>query len=101
MTDSLAMIVGFVRDSGVAVPDARVRAEWREDAMLSRDLIRSQVTWSETTTGKDGRYWLCGAPGRKAITLRVVRGSASVVIPERPVSPGELRRLDLTLRRPH
>jgi hypothetical protein len=101
MADSLAMIVGFVHDTGVAAPDARVRAEWTEDTVLSLDHVRSQVSWRESTTARDGRYVLCGVPSRREITLRVVRGSASVAIPERPVSPGEVRRLDLTLRKPH
>ena len=100
MADSLAMIVGFVRDTGVAAANARVRAEWTDDIVISLDHVRSQVSWSEAMTSKDGRYWVCGVPPRKEITLRVVHGSGSVAIPARPVHPGEVRRLDITLRKP-
>jgi hypothetical protein len=34
------------------------------------------------------------------MTIRAVHGSASVAIPQRPVTPGEVRRVDLVLRKP-
>lgn len=100
MADSLAMMVGVVRDSGVTAANARVRAEWTEYVGAGLENLRAQQTWTEATTAKNGHYALCGIPSRKEITVRVVRGNASVAVPQRSVRPGEVRRVDLTLRRP-
>jgi hypothetical protein len=100
MADTLSMIVGVVRDSGVTAPGAQVRAEWTEYKGLSFDHLRAQPIWSETTTATGGRYSLCALPSGKKMTIRAVHGSASVAIPQRPVTPGEVRRVDLVLRKP-
>jgi hypothetical protein len=100
MADGLSMILGVVRDSGVTAPDVQVRAEWTDFSKLGPNGVRSQTIWSETLTAKSGRYSLCGIPSGKAITVSAVRGRASVAIPQRPVAPGEVRRVDLMLRKP-
>ncbi|HEY2376913.1 MAG TPA: carboxypeptidase regulatory-like domain-containing protein [Gemmatimonadaceae bacterium] len=100
MPDSLSMILGVVRDSTTAASDVQVRAEWTEYSKASTDRLRAQQTWNETTTTKGGRYSLCGLPAGRTITVRAVRGRASVASPQRPVAPGEVRRVDLMLRNP-
>jgi hypothetical protein len=99
MPDSLSMIYGVVRDTGTTASDVHVRAEWNEYTKVT-DRLGVQPISSETTTGKSGRYSLCGLPSGKAITIRASRGSQSVASPQRPATPGELRRVDLVLRKP-
>jgi hypothetical protein len=100
MPDSLSMIYGVVRDTGTMASDVHVRAEWTEYTKVTAERLGVQPISSETTTGKSGRYSLCGLPAGKAITIRASRGSQSVASPQRPASPGELRRVDLVLRKP-
>ena len=101
MPDSSSMIVGVVRDSGVTASDVQVRAEWIKYEKPTVDRLRAQEISSETTTGKGGRYSLCAVPSGTQITIRALRGGASVASPQRPVTPGEVRRVDLVLRKPH
>ncbi len=99
MPDSLSMIYGVVHDTGTTASDVRVRAEWTEYTKVT-DRLGVQPISSETTTGKSGRYSLCGLPSGKTITIRASRGSQSVASPQRAATPGELRRVDLVLRKP-
>lgn len=100
MPDTKSMIVGVVRDSAMGASGAQVRVEWTEYASFAPGQLQAQSIWSETTSGKGGRYSLCGVPAGKSVTVRAVRGSASVAIPQRSISPGEVRRVDLVLRKP-
>lgn len=95
------MIVGVVRDSGATASDVHVRAEWTKYEKPTIDRLLAQEISSETTTGKGGRYSLCAVPSGKNITIRAVRGRASVASPQKPVTPGEVRRVDLVLRKPN
>ena len=98
--DSSSLILGVVRDSEATASDVHVRAEWTEYTRPTRDRLGARAVASETTTGRGGRYSLCALPSGTRFTVRAIRGSASVAIPQRPVSPGEVRRVDLTLRKP-
>ena len=98
--DTKVMIVGVVRDSAMGASGVQVRAEWTDYASFAPGQLRAQLIWSETTSGKGGRYSLCAVPSRKSFVIRAVRGGASMAIPQLPVSPGEVRRVDLVLRKP-
>ena len=100
MADNLSMIVGVVRDSGMVASGVQVRAEWTDYTNFAPGQLRAQSLWGEATSGKGGRYALCGVPPGKAITIRAVRGSASVTSVQRSVGPGEVRRVDLTFSEP-
>jgi hypothetical protein len=98
--DSSSVIVGVVRDSGLTASEAHVRAEWTEVAKVAADRLRTQPVWSETMSTTGGRYSLCDIPTDKQIMVRASRGRATVAIPQRPVVRGEVRRVDVNLRKP-
>lgn len=98
--DSSSVIVGVVRDSGLTASEAHVRAEWLEVAKVASDRLRTQPISNETMSTAGGRYSLCDIPTEKQITVRASRGRATVVSPQRPVVRGEVRRVDLNLRKP-
>lgn len=98
--DSSSVILGVVRDSGVTAAETHVRAEWTEISKVATDRVRSQPIWSETMSSAGGRYSLCDIPTDKQLTVRASRGRATVVSPQHPVVRGELRRVDLNLRKP-
>ena len=100
IADSSSVILGVVRDSGRAASEVNVRAEWSEILRAATDIVRTQPIWSETMTGTGGRYTLCGLPPETRITVRASRGRTLVVSPQQPVVRGEVRRVDLTLRKP-
>ena len=98
--DSSSVILGVVRDSGHTAADTHVRAEWTEISKVAQDRVRTQPIWSETMSTAGGRYSLCDVPTDKQITVRASRGRSTVVSPQHPVVRGELRRVDLNLRKP-
>jgi hypothetical protein len=100
ISDSSSVIVGLVRDSAGSAVGVPVRAEWTQFDKIGTDRLRTQAVFSETLTHSGGRYSLCDLPRGTRLTVRAGRGPASAVSAQRPVARGELRRVDLTLRRP-
>jgi hypothetical protein len=101
MNDSLAMIVGVVRDTGATrAIGARVRAEWQHISKAGIDRLASQPISNETVSGAGGRYALCGVPASAHLTVRARHDQNAVTSAQPPVRAGEVRRLDLTLRAP-
>ena len=100
VADSSSVILGVVHDSAGSAPGVLVRAEWSYIEKVGTDRLRTQPIWSETMTRSGGRYALCDLPRETRLTVRAGRGARGVVSPQRPVTPGEWRRVDLTLRRP-
>jgi carboxypeptidase family protein len=100
IADSSSLILGVVRDSSGSRAGVLVRAEWTLVEKVGTDRLRTQPIWSETVTTGGGRYALCDLPQETRLTLRAGRGPTGVVSPQRPVVRGEVRRVDLTLRKP-
>jgi hypothetical protein len=100
MSDSLSLIIGVVRDSASAVTGANVRAEWTDISRAGTDRLRTQQISNETLTSNGGRYFLCGIPADRRLTVKASRGKAQAVSAPQLVTRGEVRRVDLTFRRP-
>jgi hypothetical protein len=100
IAEGSSIILGVVRDSAGSAPGVLVRAEWSQIEKVGTDRMRTQPIWSETATTGGGRYALCDLPQETRLTVRARRGPESAVSPQRPVVRGEVRRVDLTLRRP-
>lgn len=101
MSDSLGILVGIVRDTGATKAlGASVRAEWRQFAKQGSDRLSIQPIWNETQAGSGGRYALCGLAPESRLTIHARRGQNSVTSQQPQLRPGEVRRLDLTLKAP-
>jgi hypothetical protein len=101
LADTSSLILGVVRDSGAkAAPGVIVSAEWTEILRAGADRMRVRPITNETFTVRGGRYALCGLPAETRLTIRARRGKDNVAGPQLRVLPGEVRRLDFTLRTP-
>jgi hypothetical protein len=101
IADSLAVIVGVVHDTAATnALGARVRAEWQQFSKQGSDRLVSQPIVNETVAGPGGRYALCGVPASAHVTVHARRDHNVAKSPLPPLRPGEVRRLDLTLRAP-
>jgi len=100
-SDSVSLILGVIRDtSSATAAGATVRAEWTEVLRRGMNGLQSQPVTNETTSTAGGRYALCGLPSEKRLTIRARQGGQVVTTQQPPAARGEVRRLDLTLRKP-
>lgn len=100
-SDSVSLILGVIRDtSSTTTTGATVRAEWTEIRARNMNTLQSQPIANETTSAAGGRYALCGLPVEKRLTIRARQGGQAVTTQQPPAVRGEVRRVDLTLRKP-
>ena len=101
MTDTASIALGFVRDTGdTKASGASIRAEWMTITRQGTGALRTEPTRIETTVSNRGRYAICGIPAGVRYTLRARRDRNGAAVVQSPMTRGELRRVDLTLRAP-
>ena len=99
--DSLLLIVGVVRDTAsVLARGASISAEWKEVHRVGAEAFGVNPITNATTTSDRGRYALCGLPTETSLTIRARHGQQIVMSKQPPAARGEVRRIDLTLRKP-
>jgi hypothetical protein len=99
--DSLSLIVGVIRDTASTVASgARVSAEWMEVRPSGTRALSVRPIQNATFTTARGRYALCGLPTATSLTLRARHGEQAIMSKQPPAARGEVRRVDLTLRKP-
>src|SRR4029079_4163047 len=93
LTDSGAVITGFVRDSrGAAAPGVTVSGDWFEYA-IGRGGFKRQLARRTATTSANGWYALCNVPSGGIVALVANRGADSTGLVEVQVpAEGFLRR---------
>jgi len=100
-SDSLSLILGLVRDTASTLAaGATIRAEWTQVSRAGTEGFRVQPITNETTSAQGGRYALCDLPPETRLTIRARQGHQAVMTQAPPAVRGEVRRLDLTLRKP-
>ena len=101
MADTASILVGVVRDTGeIKARGASVRAEWAKIGRPGTARLRTTPAMVETTASDRGRYALCGIPSGVRYTVRARRDRNGSTVAQVPMAPGEVRRVDLTLRAP-
>jgi len=101
MSDTLGVVLGIVRDTGdTKASGAIVRVEWTTITRQGVAGLRTQPTMIETTVSTRGRYAICGIPAGVRYTIRARRDRNGGAAVQSPMTRGEVRRVDLTLRAP-
>ena len=101
MADTASIVLGFVRDTGdTKAIGASVRAEWTTITRQGTGGLRTEPTRIESTASSRRRYALCGIPAGVRYTLRARRDRNAASATQPPMTRGEVRRVDLTLRSP-
>ena len=101
MADTASIVLGFVRDTGdTKASGASVRVEWTTFTREGSAGLRTEPTLIESTASSRGRYALCGIPAGVRYTIRARRDRNAASATQPPMTRGEVRRVDLTLRSP-
>jgi carboxypeptidase family protein len=99
MADTLGVVLGIVRDtSALLAAGVKVTVEWSNYSKPQPDRLAIRPITVEGTTGRDGRYALCGLPTRRPVTVRASRDRSLLASSQIRLEPGEVRRVDLSLK---
>lgn len=96
-TDSVAAVVGDVRDvdTGAPLADVAVVAQWIDYVIDST--FRAEPQQVVTTTARDGSFILCGLPGGGEVGIRALDTTRATGRVDLSLGPLEIARRDLRL----